>query len=106
MPRGFARTGLFVPGIRPPSVTPGESLLRISLSYGHTEAMIERLLGCDALKRRQRIEEREHAVPFHRRQLAELSGHAFGFAAMGADRLFERLCAAVVEVRGAIAHAP
>lgn len=35
--------GLFVPGIRPPSVPPGESLLRISLSYGHTPAMIERL---------------------------------------------------------------
>ena len=36
--------GLFVPGIRPPSVPPGESLLRISLSYGHTPAMIERLV--------------------------------------------------------------
>jgi 8-amino-7-oxononanoate synthase len=35
--------GLFVPGIRPPSVLPGESLLRISLSYGHTPQMIERL---------------------------------------------------------------
>jgi 8-amino-7-oxononanoate synthase len=35
--------GLFVPGIRPPSVPEGESLLRISLSYGHTPAMIERL---------------------------------------------------------------
>jgi 8-amino-7-oxononanoate synthase len=35
--------GLFVPGIRPPSVPEGESLLRISLSYGHTTEMIERL---------------------------------------------------------------
>jgi 8-amino-7-oxononanoate synthase len=35
--------GLLVPGIRPPSVPPGESLLRISLSYGHTAEMIERL---------------------------------------------------------------
>jgi 8-amino-7-oxononanoate synthase len=35
--------GMFVPGIRPPSVPQGESLLRISLSYGHTPAMIERL---------------------------------------------------------------
>lgn len=35
--------GLFVPGIRPPSVPEGESLLRISLSYSHTDAMIERL---------------------------------------------------------------
>jgi len=37
--------GLFVPGIRPPSVPAGESLLRISLSYGHTEEMIARLIG-------------------------------------------------------------
>ena len=36
--------GLLVPGIRPPSVPPGESLLRISLSYDHTEEMIDRLL--------------------------------------------------------------
>jgi 8-amino-7-oxononanoate synthase len=35
--------GLFVPGIRPPSVPSGESLLRVSLSYGHTPPMIERL---------------------------------------------------------------
>jgi 8-amino-7-oxononanoate synthase len=37
--------GLFVPGIRPPSVPEGESLLRISLSYGHTAEMIERLVA-------------------------------------------------------------
>jgi len=36
--------GLLVPGIRPPSVPVGESLLRISLSYGHTEEMIDPLL--------------------------------------------------------------
>jgi len=36
--------GLQVPGIRPPSVPAGESLLRISLSYAHTEEMIDRLL--------------------------------------------------------------
>jgi 8-amino-7-oxononanoate synthase len=35
--------GLFVPGIRPPSVPEGESLLRISLSYSHTPQMIEQL---------------------------------------------------------------
>jgi 8-amino-7-oxononanoate synthase len=35
--------GLFVPGIRPPSVAEGESLLRISLSYGHTAEMIDLL---------------------------------------------------------------
>jgi 8-amino-7-oxononanoate synthase len=37
--------GLFVPGIRPPSVPQGESLLRISLSYLHDQEMIDRLLG-------------------------------------------------------------
>jgi 8-amino-7-oxononanoate synthase len=37
--------GIFIPGIRPPSVPEGESLLRISLSYGHSEAMIERLVS-------------------------------------------------------------
>ncbi len=36
--------GLLVPGIRPPSVPQGESLLRISLSSGHTPEMIERLI--------------------------------------------------------------
>jgi len=35
--------GLFVPGIRPPSVPEGRSLLRISLSHGHTEEMVDRL---------------------------------------------------------------
>jgi 8-amino-7-oxononanoate synthase len=37
--------GLFVPPIRPPSVPAGESLLRISLSAGHTETQIEELLN-------------------------------------------------------------
>lgn len=36
--------GLFVPGIRPPSVPEGESLLRISLSYTHTRKTTERLV--------------------------------------------------------------
>lgn len=36
--------GLFVPGIRPPSVPQGESLLRISLSVAHDQEMIDRLL--------------------------------------------------------------
>ncbi|REK06767.1 MAG: 8-amino-7-oxononanoate synthase [Planctomycetota bacterium] len=36
--------GLLVPAIRPPSVPPGESLLRVSLTAAHTEAMIERLV--------------------------------------------------------------
>ncbi len=36
--------GLLVPGIRPPSVPQGESLLRISLSYLHTPDMLEALV--------------------------------------------------------------
>ncbi len=36
--------GLLVPGIRPPSVPHDGSLLRISLNYAHSSAMIEQLL--------------------------------------------------------------
>ena len=36
--------GLFVPGIRPPSVPQGESRLRISLSYAHDQEMVDQLL--------------------------------------------------------------
>ncbi len=39
--------GILVPGVRPPSVAPGRSLLRISLSYAHTSDQIAQLL--DAL---------------------------------------------------------
>lgn len=35
--------GYFIPGIRPPSVPEGESLLRLSLCYHHTPAMIDEL---------------------------------------------------------------
>jgi 8-amino-7-oxononanoate synthase len=37
--------GFFVPGIRPPSVSEGESLLRISLCFHHTPEMIDGLVG-------------------------------------------------------------
>jgi len=46
--------GLLVPAIRPPTVPEGEACLRISLSYGHTPEMIERLL---AALRAERIPE-------------------------------------------------
>jgi 8-amino-7-oxononanoate synthase len=36
--------GYFIPGIRPPTVPAGESLLRLSLCYHHTPAMIDELV--------------------------------------------------------------
>ena len=36
--------GFFVPAVRPPTVPQGESRLRISLTYGHTEEMVAALL--------------------------------------------------------------
>jgi 8-amino-7-oxononanoate synthase len=41
----LAGEGVFVPGIRPPSVPPGQSLLRISLSAAHRWSDIEKLIG-------------------------------------------------------------
>lgn len=40
---GLRDRGLFVPAIRPPTVPEGEACLRISLTSGHTEEMIETL---------------------------------------------------------------
>ncbi len=37
------QAGYFLPGIRPPTVPEGESLLRLSLCYHHTPAMIDEL---------------------------------------------------------------
>lgn len=42
---GLRDAGYLVPGIRPPSVPPGESLLRVSLCHGHTEEAIDGLLA-------------------------------------------------------------
>ena len=43
-PPSLRDAGYFVPGIRPPTVPEGESLLRISLCYHHTEEMRDSLL--------------------------------------------------------------
>jgi 8-amino-7-oxononanoate synthase len=47
--RALEDEGLLVPAIRPPSVPEGTARLRISLTAGHTEADVERLL--EALRR-------------------------------------------------------
>lgn len=46
MARELSQRGLAVPGIRPPTVPVGESLLRISLTYLHTREMIDQLIEC------------------------------------------------------------
>jgi 7-keto-8-aminopelargonate synthetase-like enzyme len=37
-------SGYFIPAIRPPSVPEGESLLRLSICYHHTPAIIDALI--------------------------------------------------------------
>jgi 8-amino-7-oxononanoate synthase len=46
--RRLRAAGFFAPAIRPPSVPAGSSLLRISLSYSHSDSAIDRL--ADALR--------------------------------------------------------
>jgi 8-amino-7-oxononanoate synthase len=41
--RDLRNQGFFVPGIRPPSVPEGQSLLRLSLTWRHDEALLDRL---------------------------------------------------------------
>ncbi len=41
--RSLRESGFLVPGIRPPSVPAGESLLRLSICYDHTPAMLDDL---------------------------------------------------------------
>jgi 8-amino-7-oxononanoate synthase len=49
--RQLRAAGLLVPAIRPPSVPEGQALLRISLSWGHSPEMIERLAAAlDAMQ--------------------------------------------------------
>lgn len=43
LPAALHERGHFIPGIRPPSVPPGEALLRISLSSAHTQGEIKSL---------------------------------------------------------------
>jgi 8-amino-7-oxononanoate synthase len=50
----LAARGLFVPAMRPPSVPAGKSLLRVSLSAGHSDEMIAALVSALAALRHER----------------------------------------------------
>ena len=49
--RRLAERGLLVPAMRPPSVPQGESLLRLSLTYAHSAAMVDELVNALAALR-------------------------------------------------------
>jgi 8-amino-7-oxononanoate synthase len=38
-------SGLFVPAIRPPTVAPGSSRLRVTFSAAHTDEQVDHLIG-------------------------------------------------------------
>ena len=42
--QGLRERGIWAPGIRPPSVPEGESLLRLGITAGHTAEMMDRLV--------------------------------------------------------------
>jgi 8-amino-7-oxononanoate synthase len=59
------REGLLVPAIRPPAVAPGTARLRISLSAGHTEDDVLRLVSALQTHRHYFSESPCHAQPGH-----------------------------------------
>jgi 8-amino-7-oxononanoate synthase len=52
----LSEAGLFVPAIRPPSVPEGKSLVRVSLSWHHTVADLDRLASTITAILRDRAE--------------------------------------------------
>ncbi|NLE36883.1 MAG: 8-amino-7-oxononanoate synthase [Pirellulaceae bacterium] len=52
------RRGFYVPAVRPPTVPDGESCLRLSLTWNHTEEMIDRLVAALGELRHKKTEPR------------------------------------------------